>query len=77
MGRTLRALVATLLMVEIAAIFFGTSIWAILSGLHAGPAVILGAEALAALFVLALGVVIFRRALAAERSIEADLSPEA
>lgn len=74
MGRTLRALIATLLMVEIAAIFFGTSTWAILSELHASQPVIFGGEGLAAVIVLAIGVVVFRRALAAEQRIEAGLS---
>jgi hypothetical protein len=74
MGRTLRALIATLLMVEIAAIFFGTSTWAILSELHASQPVILGGEGLTAAVVLVIGVVVFRRALAAEQRIEAGLS---
>lgn len=74
MGRTLRALIATLLMVEIAAIFFGTSTWAILSELHASQPIIFGGEVIAAVIVLAIGVVVFQRALAAEQRIEAGLS---
>lgn len=74
MGRTLRALIATLLMVEIAAIFFGTSTWAILSELHASQPIIFGGEAVAGLIVVAIAVVVFRRALAAEQRIDAGVS---
>lgn len=77
MGRTFRALVATALMVEIAAIFFAASTRVILSELHASHAVIPGAEGVNALAVFALAVVIFRRALEAGRRIEANMSPEA
>lgn len=77
MGRTLRALIATLLMVEIAAIFFGTSTWAILSELHASQTVILGGEAVTAVIVVILAVIVFRRALAAERRIDEGVSSEA
>jgi hypothetical protein len=70
MGRILRALVATLLIIEIAAIFLGTSTWALLAEMHASSSVILGGEALAGLAIVALAVVIFRRALAAERRID-------
>ncbi len=74
MGRTLRALIATLLMVEIAAIFFGTSTWAILSELHASQTVILGGEAVTAVVVVIIAVIVFRRALAAERRIDEGVS---
>ncbi|MBA3068578.1 MAG: hypothetical protein FP825_08865 [Hyphomonas sp.] len=74
MGRTLRAVIATLLMVEIAAIFFGTSTWAILTELHASLPVILGGEAVAGLAVLVIAVIVFRRALAAERRIDEGVS---
>lgn len=74
MGRTLRAVIATLLMVEIAAIFFGTSTWAILSELHASLPVILGGEVVAGLVVLFIAVIVFRRALAAERRIDEGVS---
>ena len=76
MGRILRALLATFLIVEIAAIFLGTSTWAILSELHASQPVILGGEGLAALVIVALAVVIFRRAVAAERRIDENLPSE-
>jgi hypothetical protein len=74
MGRTLRAVIATLLMVEIAAIFFGTSTWAILTELHASLPAILGGEAVAGLAVLFIAVIVFRRALAAERRIDEGVS---
>ena len=73
MGCILRAFLATFLLVEIAAIFLGTSTWVILSELHASQPVILGGEGIAALVILALAVTVFRRALAAEHRIEQDL----
>lgn len=76
MGRILRALIATFLLVEIAAIFFGTSTWAILSELHASTPIIIGGEALTGLGILVIAVVVFRRALAAERRIDSQ-SPSA
>lgn len=77
MGRIIRALVATLLIIEIAAIFLGTSTWAILSELHASQQVILGGEALAGLAILALAVVVFQRAHAAERRIDENQPSDA
>ncbi len=77
MSRTLRALVATLLLVEITAVFLGTSTWAILSELRASMPVIIGGEALAGIGVLAVAVIVFQRALAAERRIDEGVSSEA
>ncbi|MEQ9506507.1 MAG: hypothetical protein RLO80_09590 [Hyphomonas sp.] len=77
MGRILRAFIATLLIIEIAAIFLGTSTWAILSELHASMPVILGGEAIAGLAIIALAVVVFQRALAAERRIDEKLPSDA
>ena len=77
MGRILRAFIATLLIIEIAAIFLGTSTWAILSELHASQPVILGGEAIAGLAIIALAVVVFQRALAAERRIDENLPSDA
>jgi hypothetical protein len=71
MGRFFRALIVTVLIVEIAAIFVGTSIWALLAELHASLPVIIGAEMVAALGAASLAVIIFRRAVAAEQRIEA------
>lgn len=73
MGRLFRALIATFLLTEIAAIFLGVSVWALLAELHASLPVILGAEMIAAIAVLALAAVIFRRAMAAEARIEAGI----
>jgi hypothetical protein len=77
MGRVLRALVATLLLIEIAAIFLGTSTWAILSELHASQNIILGGEGIAALVVVVLAVVIYRRAIAAEIRIDQNVASDA
>lgn len=77
MSRTLRALVATLLLVEITAVFLGTSTWAILSEMHASMPFIWGGEALAALGVIAVAVTVFKRAIEAERRIDAGVSSEA
>lgn len=77
MGRILRACIATLLIIEIAAIFLGTSTWAILSELHASQPVILGGEAVAGLAIMALSVVVFRRALDAERRIDENVASDA
>lgn len=76
MGRLLRALLATFLLTEIAAVFLGTSVWAILAELHASLPVVIGAEAVAGIAVIALAVVIFRRALTAEQRIEAGIPSE-
>lgn len=76
MGRHFRALIATFLLTEIAAIFLGTSVWAVLVELHASLPVIIGAEAMAAALVLGLAVVFFRRAMAAEARIEAGIPSE-
>ncbi len=77
MGRILRALVATVLIIEIVAIFLGTSTWAILSELHASQQVIIGGEVIAALVTLALAVIVFRRALDAERRIDENIPSDA
>lgn len=77
MGRVLRALIATLLLVEIAAIFLGTSTWAILSELHASQSIILGGEVVSALVIVVLAVVVYRRAIAAERRIDENIPSDA
>jgi hypothetical protein len=69
MGRILRALIATFLLTEITAVFVLVGIWALLSEFHASISFIIGAEAVAALGLLALAVAIFRRALAAETAL--------
>ncbi len=77
MGRLLRALIATFLIIEIAAIFLGTSTWVILMELHASLPVILGGEVVAGLVTLAVAVVVFRRALDAERRIDENIPSDA
>ncbi|MFN4024624.1 MAG: hypothetical protein ACK4MQ_07320 [Hyphomonas sp.] len=76
MGRLLRALLATFLLTEIAAVFLGTSVWAILAELHASLPFVIGAEVVAGIVVIALAIFIFRRALTAEQRIEAGISSE-
>lgn len=76
MGRFFRALIATLLLTEIAAIFLGTSVWAILTEFHASLPVIIGAEAIAAVSVMILAVIIFRRVMVAEIRIDEELPSE-
>ena len=76
MGRFFRALIATLLLIEIAAIFVGTSVWVILGEFHAGLPFMIGAEAVVAAGVAVLAVIVFRRAMAAEVRIVEDLPSE-
>ncbi len=77
MGRIFRALIATVLLTEITAIFLMTGIWAFLSELHAGLSVIIGAEVIAALGVLVLAVILFRRALAVENALALEVAEPA
>ena len=77
MGRILRALVATVLIIEIVAVFLGTSTWAILSELHASQQIVIGGEVVAGLVTLALAVIVFRRALDAERRIDENIPSDA
>lgn len=76
MGRLLRALLATFLLTEIAAIFLGTSVWAILMDLHASMPVLIGAEAVAGVGIVVLAALIFRRAMAAETRVELGIPSE-
>ncbi len=77
MGRLFRALISTLLIIEIAAIFLGTSTWVILMELHASTQVIIGGEVIAGLLIIAVSVVVFRRALEAERRIDENIPSDA
>ncbi|MGA1341556.1 MAG: hypothetical protein ACO33A_00670 [Hyphomonas sp.] len=72
MSLTLRALLVSFLITEVTAVFFGTSVWAILNMMHAGLPVIYGAEALTGLGMIVLAVMIFRKALACERDLHAE-----
>ncbi|MFN3499945.1 MAG: hypothetical protein ACK40A_16205 [Pannonibacter indicus] len=76
MGHFFRALIATILLAEIAAIFLGSSVWAILAEFHATVPIMIGGEAIAGLAVLALAVIIFRRAMGAEVRVEAGIPSE-
>lgn len=75
MGRILRALLITIMMLEIVGMFAGASVWALLSEFHASLPVLIGGEAIAGFGVLVLGVILFQRALASERRLEEE--PEA
>lgn len=74
MIRVITALVQTLLLVEISAIALATLIWAIVSQLHGGTIMLFSAEGVGAIAVLYLGILIFKRALAAETRIHEDQS---
>lgn len=66
MNRFFKALISTLLLTELALITSATAIWVVLSELHAGKYMIMGAEAIDVIAIAMLAVVIFRRALNAE-----------
>lgn len=76
MGNCIRALILTLLLAEIGAVFLGGSVWAVLAGLHASLPVLIGAEVIAGISVLAAAAFLFQRALAAENRIAAGIVPE-
>ena len=66
MGRFPKALVMTLLIMEITAIVALTTVWALLSELHASQTIINAGLGIAAVGLCLLAVVIFRRAQATE-----------
>ena len=66
MNRVLKALVPTVLLAQLALITSATAIWAILSEMHAGKYMIMGAEAIDVVASAVLAVIIFRRAFEAE-----------
>lgn len=66
MNRVFKALISTVLLTELALITSATSVWAILSEMHAGRYVIIGAEAIDLVAMAILAVFIFRRAFDAE-----------
>jgi hypothetical protein len=72
MGRILKALISTVLIIEIATIFSETSVWALVSELHLPGVVMMPALALTGLGMLVLGVQVFRMALRSERRMEED-----
>ena len=72
MGRFPKALVMTLLLMEITAIVALTTVWTILSELHASQVIINIALGLSVLGLCVLTVMVFRRALAAEIRLEAE-----
>ncbi|WP_415106440.1 hypothetical protein [Hyphomonas sp.] len=66
MNRFFKALVPTLLLAELALITSATAVWAVLSELHAGKYIIMGAEAIDLVASAVLAVIIFRRAFDSE-----------
>ena len=70
MNRFLKALVPTLLLSQLALITSATAIWALLSEMHAGKYVILGAELVDMVGAMLLAVVIFRLAWRAEARMD-------
>ena len=72
MGRFLKALVMTLLIMEITAIVALTAVWTSLSELHASQIVINIALGLSVAGLCVLAVMVFRRALAAEIRLEGE-----
>ncbi|MBU2604500.1 MAG: hypothetical protein KKC43_01230 [Alphaproteobacteria bacterium] len=76
MGRFLKALVMTLLIMEVTAIVALTAVWTILSELQANQIFINIALGLSAAGLCVFTVVVFRRALAAEHRLEGDVEAE-
>lgn len=76
MGRFLKALVMTLLIMEITAIVALAAVWTSLSELHASQMFINIALGLSAAGLCVLAVVVFRRALAAELRLEGHVEAE-
>jgi len=72
MGRILKALVSTVLIIEIASIFSETTVWVVVSELHLPGVVMIPALVLTGLGMLVLAVPVFRLALRAERRMEED-----
>jgi len=72
MGRFLKALVMTFLLMEITAIVSLTAIWIVLSRLHASPSVLIGGIATASVGLCLLAFFVFRRALAAEERLQTE-----
>ena len=70
MGRWVRALIVAFLISEIAAVFVGSSVWAVLAGLHASLPVLIGFETLAVAGVAVIFFLVLQRALACESRIE-------
>jgi len=72
MGRFPKALVMTLLIMEITAIVALATVWTSLSELHASQVIINIALGLSVVGLCVLAVMVFRRALAAEIRLEAE-----
>jgi|AntAceMinimDraft_1070359.scaffolds.fasta_scaffold06441_2 hypothetical protein len=76
MGRFLKALIMTLLIMEVTAIVALTTVWTILSELQANQMFLNFALGLSAAGLCVLTVGVFRRALAAEQRLESDVEAE-
>ena len=61
-----KALIATFLLTEIAAVTVGTLVWVFMASLHASKIVTFSAEAVAGVGILMLAVVIFRKTMVTE-----------
>ena len=73
MNRVLKALVPTILLAELAVIVSATAVWALMSELHAGKYMIMGAEAVDMIGAAFLTAVIFRLAWRAEGRMTAEV----
>lgn len=73
MNRVLKALVPTILLAELVVIVSATAVWALMSELHAGKYMIMGAEAVDMVGAAFLTAVIFRLAWRAEGRMNAEV----
>jgi hypothetical protein len=76
MGRFLKALVMTLLIMEITAIVALTTVWTGLSELHAPQTLVMSALALTSMGLCLLSAMVFRRALRAEHRLEGEVAED-
>ena len=72
MGIYLKALVVTTLLMEITTLVALTAVWAILSELHVAGVIVSGALVLTGVMLFVPAVVVFRRAVDAERRMAAE-----
>ncbi|MEH6809255.1 MAG: hypothetical protein V7651_10400 [Hyphomonas oceanitis] len=73
MNRFFKALVPTILLAELAVITSATAVWALMSELHAGKYLIMGAEVVDMVGAAFLAAVIFRLAWRAEGRMSAEV----
>lgn len=70
MGRFVKALVMTFLLMEITAIVALAAVWTVLSELHAAQSVMVGGIAIDSVGLGLITIIVFRRALAAEQQLQ-------